>query len=132
MAKVSTPHILHRHVSIRRSGRVVRNVILAERLAKAIESSISQVSEPYRSRLLAWIEGQMGEPIQGDNLSCWLHGFDAISMIEQYQLLQIVCDEAARIFGDKKTKQENHRNEIETKKTSTGCRAGNPFRRSVE
>ena len=27
MAKVSTPHILRRHVSIRRSGRVVRNVL---------------------------------------------------------------------------------------------------------
>ena len=27
MAKVSTPHILHRHVSIRRSGRVARNVL---------------------------------------------------------------------------------------------------------
>jgi len=27
MAKLSTPHILHRHVSIRRSGRVVRNVL---------------------------------------------------------------------------------------------------------
>ena len=27
MTKVSTPHILHRHVSIRRSGRVVRNVL---------------------------------------------------------------------------------------------------------
>ncbi len=27
MAKVSTPHILHRYVSIRRSGRVVRNVL---------------------------------------------------------------------------------------------------------
>ena len=27
MAKVSTPHILHKHVSIRRSGRVVRNVL---------------------------------------------------------------------------------------------------------
>ena len=27
MAKVSTPHVLHRHVSIRRSGRVVRNVL---------------------------------------------------------------------------------------------------------
>ena len=27
MAKVSTPHIIHRHVSIRRSGRVVRNVL---------------------------------------------------------------------------------------------------------
>ena len=27
MAKVYTPHILHRHVSIRRSGRVVRNVL---------------------------------------------------------------------------------------------------------
>jgi len=27
MAKVPTPHILHRHVSIRRSGRVVRNVL---------------------------------------------------------------------------------------------------------
>ena len=25
--KVPTPHILHRHVSIRRSGRVVRNVL---------------------------------------------------------------------------------------------------------
>ena len=27
MAKVPTPHILHRHVSIRRSDRVVRNVL---------------------------------------------------------------------------------------------------------
>ena len=27
MAKVSTPHTLHRYVSIRRSGRVVRNVL---------------------------------------------------------------------------------------------------------
>jgi len=84
-------------------------VILAERLANEIEKSINQVAEPYRSRLLAWIEkhvlssaeGQMGKPVQGDNLSHWLHGFDAISMIDQYQLLQIVCDEAARIFGDK-------------------------------
>jgi len=76
-------------------------VILAERLANEIEASINRVSEPYRTRLLVWIEGQMGKPVQGDNLSCWLHGFDAISMIDQYQLLQIVCDEAARIFGDK-------------------------------
>jgi len=75
-------------------------VILAERLANEIEASISQVAEPYRLHLLAWIEKQMGKPVQGDNLSHWLHGFDAISMIDQYQLLQIVCDEAARIFGD--------------------------------
>ena len=27
MAKESTPHILHKYVSIRRSGRVVRNVL---------------------------------------------------------------------------------------------------------
>ena len=27
MAKVPTPHILHRHVSIRRSSRVIRNVL---------------------------------------------------------------------------------------------------------
>ena len=27
MAEVPTPHILHRHVSIRRLGRVVRNVL---------------------------------------------------------------------------------------------------------
>ena len=27
MAKVSTSHILHRYVSVRRSGRVVRNVL---------------------------------------------------------------------------------------------------------
>ena len=76
-------------------------MILAERLANEIEASISQVAEPYRSRLLAWIEKQMGKPVKGDNLSHWLHGFDTISMIDQYQLLQIVCDEAARIFGDK-------------------------------
>ena len=76
-------------------------MILAERLANEIEALINQVKEPYRARLLAWIEEQMGKPVQGDNLSHWLHGFDAISMIDQYQLLQIVCDEAARIFGDK-------------------------------
>jgi len=80
-------------------------VILAERLANEIEELIGQVKEPYRSRLLAWIEKQMGKPAQGYNLSHWLHGFDAISMIDQYQLLQIVCDEAARIFGDDRSER---------------------------
>ena len=37
MAKVSTPHILHKHVSIRRSGRVVRNV-----LSQSLISDIKQ------------------------------------------------------------------------------------------
>ena len=86
-------------------GRVDHSVILAERLANEIEASISQVAEPYRSRLLAWIEGQMGKPVQNDNLSCWLHGFDAISMIDQYELLQIVCGDAARIFRDNKSER---------------------------
>ena len=37
MAKESTPHILHRHVSIRRSDRVVRNV-----LTQSLISNIKQ------------------------------------------------------------------------------------------
>ncbi len=76
-------------------------MILAERLANEIEASINQVAEPYRLHLLAWIEKQMGKPVKGDNLSHWLHGFDAISMFDQYELLQIVCRDAARIFRDK-------------------------------
>jgi len=113
-------------------------VILAERLVNEIEESIGRVKEPYRSRLQAWIEGhvpsmnsgrslssaeglhpelaegQIGKPVQGDNLSHWLQGFDAISMIDQYQLLQIVCDEAARIFGDNGSEKGKHLDEIET------------------
>ena len=37
MAKVSTSHILHRYVSVRRSGRVVRNV-----LTQSLVSDIKQ------------------------------------------------------------------------------------------
>ena len=36
MAKISTPRVLHRHVSIRRSGKVLRNV-LAESLISNIK-----------------------------------------------------------------------------------------------
>ena len=39
MAKISTPQVLHRHVSIRRSGRVLRNV-----LAQSLISDIKRGS----------------------------------------------------------------------------------------
>ena len=37
MAKISTPQVLHRHVSIRRSGKVLRNV-----LAQSLISNIRE------------------------------------------------------------------------------------------
>ena len=37
MAKISTPQVLHRHVSIRRSGKVLRNV-----LAQSLVSNIRE------------------------------------------------------------------------------------------
>ena len=73
---------------------------LADRLAKELEELIDQVEEPYRSRLLTWIGKQAGRPIAANEISHWLKEFDVLSMIAQYELLQIVCQKAARIFGN--------------------------------
>ena len=78
---------------------------LADRLAKELEELIDQVEEPYRSRLLTWIGKQAGRPMAIKDLSYWLDEFDVISMITQYELLQIVCQQAARIFGNTKGKE---------------------------
>ncbi len=87
---------------------------LAERLAAQLTVQIEQVDEPNRSRLLAWIEkmanGQMvKEPISNwagfseanvcHELATWLSEFDALGMIDQYQLLRLLCQDAARFFG---------------------------------
>lgn len=73
---------------------------LADRLAEELEGLIDQVEEPYRSRLLVWIGKQAGRPIDSRDISDWLGEFDVVSMIYQYELLQLVCQQAARIFGN--------------------------------
>lgn len=78
---------------------------LANRLAKELEGLIDQVEEPYRSRLLTWIGKQAGRSVTANDLSQWLDEFDVISMIAQYELLQIVCQQAARIFGNTERKE---------------------------
>jgi len=78
---------------------------LADRLAEELERLIDQVEEPYRSRLLTWIAKQAGRPIDSTDLSHWLSEFDFISMIYQYEILQLVCQQAARIFGNKGEKK---------------------------
>jgi len=45
MAKVSTPHILHRHVSIRRSGRVVRNVLTQSLISEIKQGRLKKDDE---------------------------------------------------------------------------------------
>jgi len=78
---------------------------LADRLADELEGLIDQVEEPYRSRLMTWISKQAGRPIAANDLSRWLDEFDVPSMIAQYELFQIVCQQAARIFGSTKGKE---------------------------
>ena len=45
MAKVSTPHILHRHVSIRRSGKVFRNVLAQSLISNIREGRLKKDDE---------------------------------------------------------------------------------------
>ena len=45
MAKVSTPHTLHRYVSIRRSGRVVRNVLTQSLISGIKQGSLKKDDE---------------------------------------------------------------------------------------
>jgi len=87
---------------------------LAETLAERLEPLIEVVREPYRTRLLEWLRKQMGyaiwpgersENLDEHDLASWLREFDAASMVDQFVLIEIVCDQAARIFGDK-AKQE--------------------------
>jgi len=63
MAKVSTPHILHRHVSIRRSGRVVRNVLTQSlisdikqgRLKKMMKSQLMRKTGSALIDIINWL-----------------------------------------------------------------------------
>ena len=47
MAKESTPHILHRHVSIRRSGRVVRNVLTQSLISDIKQGRLRKDDEDF-------------------------------------------------------------------------------------
>ena len=45
MAKVSTSHILHRYVSVRRSGRVVRNVLTQSLISDIMQGRLKKDDE---------------------------------------------------------------------------------------
>ena len=45
MAKISTPQVLHRHVSIRRSGRVFRNVLAQSLISNIKEGRLKKDDE---------------------------------------------------------------------------------------
>jgi len=82
---------------------------LAERLATELVDEIDQVAEPYRSNLLTWVEKMANSqlramradscPSMHHELTAWLSGFDTLGMIDQHQLLRLLCQDAARIFG---------------------------------
>ena len=45
MAKISTPQVLHRHVSIRRSGKVLRNVLAQSLISNIKEGRLKKDDE---------------------------------------------------------------------------------------
>jgi len=45
MAKISTPRVLHRHVSIRRSGKVLRNVLAQSLISNIREGRLKKDDE---------------------------------------------------------------------------------------
>ena len=45
MAKISTPQVLHRHVSIRRSGKVFRNVLAQSLISNIREGRLKKDDE---------------------------------------------------------------------------------------
>ena len=45
MAKISTPQVLHRHVSIRRSGKVLRNVLAQSLISNIREGRLKKDDE---------------------------------------------------------------------------------------
>ena len=45
MAKISTPQVLHRHVSIRRSGKVFRNVLAQSLISNIREGRLKRDDE---------------------------------------------------------------------------------------
>jgi len=77
---------------------------LAERLAAELADEISKVKEPYRSNLLAWLNKTAGRKLtnlKGD-LAAWLDELGGALMIDQYELIRIVCQEAERYFGTRR------------------------------
>ena len=54
MAKISIPQVLHRHVSIRRSGRVLRNV-LAQSLVSDIKQGILKKDDEISADEKNWV-----------------------------------------------------------------------------
>jgi len=77
---------------------------LAQRLAAELAADIDQVKEPYRSNLLAWLNGLAGREIVNLNgdLASWLDELGGALMIDQYELIRIVCQEAERYFGTRR------------------------------
>jgi len=77
---------------------------LAQRLAAELADEISKVKEPYRSNLINWLNGLAGREIinlNGD-LATWLDELGGALMIDQYELIRIVCQEAERYFGTRR------------------------------
>jgi len=80
---------------------------LAERLAAELADEISKVKEPYRSNLRAWLNKTAGRKITNLNgdLAAWLDELGGVLMIDQYELIRIVCQEAERYFGTRRTRR---------------------------
>ena len=74
---------------------------LATRLAAELAANISQVREPYRSNLLAWIGKQIGREIVDlqPDIVAWLNEPEVL-MMDQYTLVRIVCQQAERYFSN--------------------------------
>jgi len=77
---------------------------LAERLAAELADEISKVKEPYRSNLIVWLNKTAGRKLTNltGDLAAWLDELGGVLMIDQYELIRIVCQEAERYFGTRR------------------------------
>ena len=80
---------------------------LAQRLAAELAAEIDQVKEPYRANLLIWLNGIAGREIANLNgdLAAWLDELGGFLMMDQYELIRIVCQEAERYFGTRRNRR---------------------------
>lgn len=77
---------------------------LAKRLAAELAENISGVREPYRTNLLAWLSKSAGRELDHLNadLAAWLDELGGLMMLDQYELIRLVCQEAERCFGTRR------------------------------
>ncbi len=72
-----------------------------ELMAGELRALFAGVEQPYRDRLLRWLEGQSRRPLRAHpaELSRWLASMNEVDRLDQMLLLRQVASMAPRLFG---------------------------------